>query len=97
MADRGEVPATLNLGPRERVSAAAALVAALALVTGRRTTAVAALAAGVALNADLYRTIASRLGARGVAAAVPLHVLHQLVGIAAVPVGIAASLRRPSR
>jgi Glycosyl transferase family 2 len=97
MAERGEVPATLNLGTRERVSAAAALLAAVALLTGRRTTAVAALAAGVALNADLYRTVASRLGARGVVAAVPLHVLHQLVGIAAVPAGIAASLRRPSR
>ena len=97
MSDRRDVPGTLNLGRRERASAAAALVAAVALLSGRRTTAVAALATGVALNADLYRTIGSRLGVRGVAAAVPLHVLHQLVGIAAVPVGLAASLRRRAR
>ena len=97
MADRGEVPATLNVGPRERASALAALLAAVALVRGRRTTAGAALAAGVALNLDLYRAVGRRLGARGVAAAVPLHVLHQLVGIAAVPFGLAASLRRRAR
>jgi hypothetical protein len=92
MAERRAVPATLNLGARERASAVAALAAVLALLTGRRKTAVAALAAGVALNVDLYGTIGRRLGLRGVAAAVPLHVLHQLVGIAAVPFGLAASL-----
>jgi hypothetical protein len=97
MFDRRDVPRTLNLGRRERASAAAALVAAVALVGRRRMPAVAALAVGVVLNADLYRTIGRRLGARGVAAAVPLHVLHQLVGIAAVPVGLTASLRRRAR
>ena len=94
MADRREIPATLNLGARERASALAALVAVLALVTGRRRTAPAAVAAGVALNADLYRVVGRRLGAPGVAATVPLHLLHQLVGMAAVPVGLVASLRR---
>jgi hypothetical protein len=93
MTERREVPATLNLGVRERASAAAALVATSAVLRGERRTAAAALAAGVALNVDLFRAIADRLGARGVAAAVPLHLLHQLVGVAAVPVGLAGYLR----
>ncbi len=97
MTERHDVPATLNLGTRERASALAALAAALALVAGTRKTAAAALAAGVALNADLYKTVGRRLGPRGLAAAVPLHVLHQLVGIAAVPAGLVASLRRRAR
>jgi hypothetical protein len=94
MADRRAVPATLNLGARERASAVAALVATLALLRGRRATALAAVGAGVALNTDLYRVVGRRLGARGVAATLPLHVLHQLAGILAVPVGLAASVRR---
>jgi hypothetical protein len=97
MTDRREVPATLNLGARERASAALALVAALALARSRPAVAAAALAAGVALNADLYRTVARRLGMRGLGAAIPLHVLHQLLGAAAVPAALAARLRRRAR
>jgi hypothetical protein len=94
MAERREVPATLNLGARERASAVAALVGVAALLARRPYVASAALAAGIALNADLYRAVGRSLGARGVLAAVPLHTIHQLVGVAAVP---AALVRRRAR
>lgn len=94
MAERRSVPATLNLGLRERSSAAAALVSVAGLALRRPAVAAAAVGATVALNADLYALVGRRLGARGVAAAVPLHVLHQLVGIASVPVGVLVALGR---
>ena len=94
MTERREVPATLNLGARERASAVAAVVALAALLARRPSIASAALATGIALNADLYGVVGRRLGARGVLAAVPLHAIHQLVGVAAVP---AALVRRRAR
>jgi len=88
MVDRGSIPTTLNLGPRERVSAATAVAATLLLLRRRPAAAAAALAVGAALNRDLYRTVRRRMGIRGAAAAVPLHVVHQLAGAAAVPVAL---------
>jgi GT2 family glycosyltransferase len=97
MTERRAVPATLNLGLRERASALAALACVAGLSARRPAVAAAALGATAALNADLYAAVARRLGPRGVAAALPLHVLHQLVGIAAVPVGVAVGLARRAR
>lgn len=94
MTERRSVPATLNLGMRERASVAVALVAAGALAGRRPLPLTCALAATVALNTDLYRVVARRLGPGGVVAAVPLHVLHQLVAVAAVPAGVAVSVSR---
>ncbi len=94
MADRGSVPTTLNLGARERASAATAVAAAILLVRRRPAAATAALAVGVALNRDLYRKVLARMGVRGLVAAVPLHALHQLTGAAAVPVAL---VRRRAR
>jgi GT2 family glycosyltransferase len=93
MAEQHAVPATLNLGARERASVVAALACVGGLVTRRPGLAVGAAAAVVVLNTDLYEAVWRRLGARGVAAAVPLHVLHQLVAAAAVPVGLARARR----
>ncbi len=95
MAERRAVPATLNLGLRERASVLASLVVAGAVVARRPRLVAGAVVATVTLNTDLYGVVARRLGARGLAAAVPLHVLHQLVAVAAVPAGVAASLSRP--
>lgn len=92
MAERRAVPATLNVGLRERASAVAALGCLAALAARRPGVAAAALGGCVALNTDLYGAVGRRLGARGVVAAVPLHLLHQLVGAAAVPAGLASSL-----
>ena len=98
MAERRTVPATLNLGPRERASMLTALAGAAALAMRRPRGALVFGAATVALNTDLYATLGRRLGVRGVALGLPLHVLHQLVALAAVPAGLlAASTRRPRR
>jgi hypothetical protein len=97
MAERRVVPTTLNLGPRERLSAGAALVTAGALVARRPLLAAAAVAGTVALNVDLYGTVGRRLGIRGVATAIPLHLLHQLVAGAAVPAGVVVLHTRRSR
>jgi glycosyltransferase involved in cell wall biosynthesis len=97
MAERRSVPTSLNLGVRERASALTALATVGALLARRPALAAAALGAGVALNVDLYRALGRRLGTRGVVAGVPLHVLHQLVGAASVPAGLAVALRRRPR
>jgi hypothetical protein len=86
--EQGSVPATLNLGGRERASAVAALAAAYGLLTRRPLLTSAALATGVALNRDLFATIARRRGPRGAAVSVPLHVIHQLTAGAAIPFGL---------
>ena len=78
MLRRSELPTTLNLGMRERASAAAAITAAAALVSRRPGLAAAALGAQVALNSDLYRLLLRRSGVQGAAAGVGLHVVHQL-------------------
>jgi len=97
MTERRAVPATLNLGARERLSVGAALAATAAGAAQRRTLAATAVAAMVALNRDLYSTVGRRLGVRGLLAAIPLHVIHQLVAVAAVPAGILAGRRRRRR
>ncbi len=81
------MPATLNLGARERASVLAALVLAGAIVPRRPVVAGSALGACVLLNVDLYRLLGRRVGLSGVLAGVPLHLLHQLVAAAAVPGG----------
>jgi GT2 family glycosyltransferase len=77
----------LNLGWRHRLSAAAAVSGAVALVAGRPRPALGAAAALVLLNADFYALLGRRLGPRGAVAGVGLHALHHLAGAAAVPFG----------
>lgn len=80
----------LNLGPRHRLSAAFALAGAVA-ATRRRVGTVAAAALGlVALNGSFYLLLARRLGIRGAALGPPLHALHHLTAVAAVPIGVLA-------
>lgn len=97
MTELRSVPATLNLGARERLSVGAALAGTAATVARRPALAVAAATAMVALNRDLYATVHRRLGVRGALAAIPLHALHQLVAVAALPAGVLAGLRRGRR
>ena len=84
----------LNLGWRHRLSALAAVLAALAVVTGRLRAALVAALALVALNRRFYALLARRLGAGGAALGVALHAMHHVVGVAAVPVGIVRHLLR---
>jgi hypothetical protein len=97
MSERRAVPATLNLGLRERASMVAAVCTAAALLRRRPAQALASAAATVALNTDLYAALARKLGPRGAILGLPLHVLHQLVGLASVPPGLVAASRRRSR
>jgi hypothetical protein len=83
----------LNLGWRHRTSA----VASVALITGcvaRRPRVTMVAAVGIlTLNQRLYLLLLRQRGWRGAAAGFPLHVLHHLVSVAAVPVGIVLHLR----
>lgn len=97
MAEQRSVPRTLNVGRRERVSTMAALVSTYAVARRRPRLAVLAIAGQLALNRDLYRNLASERGARGVALGVPLHTLHQLIGVVAIPCGLAAHLLETPR
>jgi hypothetical protein len=96
MVERRAVAAGLNLGVRERLSAAASLLAVGALATRRPALGAVAVALSIGLNRDLYGTVWRRIGARGVAATIPLHALHQVVAAASVPVGLTVSLLRPA-
>ena len=97
MLEQRSVPATLNVGARERASALAALFVAAGLVRRAPTLAAAGMAAQIALNTDLYATLVRRLGVAGAAAGAGLHTVHQLTAAAAVPAGIAAHAASSSR
>ena len=98
LLERREVPATLNLGWRERVSAVSAVLAAILAVRGRFVGAAACAGALVALNRPFYRVLRRRLGGRDAFLCIPLHVAHHVAGAAAVPAGLLTYLaRRRSR
>jgi hypothetical protein len=88
-------PRVLNLGVRHQLSAALSVGAAVALLRGRPGVSGAALAGVAALNRDLYALIRRRRGLREALAAVPLHVVHHLTSVAALPLGVASFLRKP--
>ncbi|HZR91449.1 MAG TPA: glycosyltransferase [Gaiellaceae bacterium] len=92
---RGEANrSALNLGWRQRLSAASSVLAAVSLLRGRLGRAAGALAALVLLNASFYALLARRRGPREAALGVGLHALHHLVGALSVPAGVVAHLRR---
>ena len=82
----------LNLGWRHRVSAAAAVVSALAVVRGKPGTALCGLVALAALNAELYELLLRRQGPAAATAGVGLQAVHHVTGALAVPVGVARHL-----
>lgn len=86
----------LNLGWRHRASAAASLVAALALLRGRPGIAAGVLALLVPLNAGFYRLLLRRRGAAEAATGIGLHAVHHLTGAVSVPVGVLQYLRARS-
>jgi hypothetical protein len=89
---RRTLPATLNLGWRERASAATTLAGSLSLAGRRPRGAAAALAVLLVLNGRFYGLLARRAGLRSSVLGVGLHGLHQLAAVAAVPLGIGAHL-----
>ena len=93
LATRRELPATLNLGARERASAVAALAVAWAIVRRRPLVAAAGLGAEVMLNRDLFSLLHRRLGIRGASTGLALHTVHQLTAVAAAPAGLVRAMR----
>lgn len=90
---RRELPATLNLGTRERASAIAALAVAWGIVGRRPLVAAAGIGAELALNRDLVALLHGRIGLRGAVAGVGLHTIHQLTAVAALPAGLFEATR----
>jgi GT2 family glycosyltransferase len=94
LIERRSAGTALNLGWRHRASAVASLVLVTSVIARRRRAAGASLLALVALNTSFYALLLRRGGWRQLAAGVPLHVLHHLVGVAAVPPAAADLLRQ---
>jgi GT2 family glycosyltransferase len=90
----GSSSSVLNLGWRHRASALAAVVGATGLVARRPAVTAAGAATLIVLNRRFYGLLVRRMGLRGAAAGVGLHAIHHLVGVAAVPVGIAKHIAR---
>jgi GT2 family glycosyltransferase len=79
--------AALNLGWRHRATAAASLLLLTALIRRRLPISAALLVVILMLNHRFYRLVLRQRGPTGLLAAVPLHGIHHLVGVAAVPAG----------
>lgn len=94
MVERRSLPAQLNLGWGNRLSAGAAvaLVAAMPLRSPRL--AIGAAAALAAANRELYALLWRALGPLGAALGALLHVAHLLTAVLAVPLGVARGLRK---
>jgi Glycosyl transferase family 2 len=97
LLERRELPTTLNLGWRERFSAAASVVGIASALSRRPGLAVSATALVVALNHDLYALLVRQQGLARAAIGVGLHAVHHMTAVAAVPAGLLVHLRRRAR
>ena len=93
MAGHRESSRELNLGWRNRLSAAAALLAASGVAARRPRRAAVGAASLVLLNGRLYRLLVRRLGPVGAAGGVALHVVHLLAATVSVPLGLVEHFR----
>jgi glycosyltransferase involved in cell wall biosynthesis len=80
--------ATLNLGWRNRFGTAASVLLLVALVRRNVGLVGGTLALLVALDRPFYALILRRRGLGTAAASVPLHVVHRLASVAAVPIAL---------
>ena len=92
--ERGGAGASLNLAARHRVAAGAALATVVALGLRRPGCAAAAAGTMIAANMSFYVLLGRRGGLRLALAGVPLHLLHHLTAVLAVPAGVAVYARR---
>ena len=92
LLERGHGSAALNLGPRHRASAVAALGIAGGLATRRPRLAGTSLLGLLALNARFYALLLRREGAARAAAGVALHSVHHLTGAAAAATAVGRHL-----
>lgn len=88
----GSGSTALNLGWRQRASAAASVAALVALLVRRPRLASAALLANLLLDRQLYALLARRGGPKLLAAGIALHQVHQVTAAAAVPAALALHL-----
>lgn len=88
---------SLNLGWRQRASAAASVATLLALLARRPRAVALAMAGLLALNRDFYLLLARRGGPRLLLAGILLHLVHQLTAAAAVPVAVGLHLLEDDR
>jgi hypothetical protein len=97
LLDRRASSTALNLGWRNRLSAGASL--GLLLAAGARSPRVAAACTLVFLgaNLDFYRLLYRKGGARGLAEGLPLHLLHQWIAVASLPLGARLHVLRRRR
>ena len=91
--ESGRMSDSLNLGWRQRLGAATALLTSAAALRRRPRAVLAGCLAEVALESRFYRLLHRRGGIALVGAGVPLHLLHQLVAVLAVPLAAIAHLR----
>jgi glycosyltransferase involved in cell wall biosynthesis len=83
----------LNLGWPYRVSAGASVALVVGLITRRTRVAGAGGIVLIALNSNFYGLLFRRRGLTQAALGIPLHVLHHLISVAAVPIGLSQHLR----
>jgi GT2 family glycosyltransferase len=91
--EAGRMGSSLNLGWRHRLSAAAALAAALAAAVRRPRASLTALAGMVALNLRFYALLRRHGGTSLALVGVPLHFIHHLTGVCAAAVAVGAQVR----
>jgi hypothetical protein len=94
LLSRGSGSTALNLGWRHRMTAAASLGLLATSLRRKLPSSIALLVLIVMLNHSFYRMLMRRRGLAFAVAALPLHVVHHLVGVAAVPEGVRRFLRR---
>lgn len=82
----------LNCGWSHRVSALACVVMLVAAMIGEVRLLATAASAFCVLNVSFYRLLARRRGLFDAVIGVPLHALHYLVAVVAVPIGVIAAL-----
>jgi len=84
---RGSGSTALNLGWRHRTTAVASLALVSALARKRLPLSAGLLVLIITLNQSFYRLLLRQRGAGAAAAGLPLHIVHHLVGVAALPAG----------
>jgi glycosyltransferase involved in cell wall biosynthesis len=82
----------LNLGWRHRIGAGAAVALLAALFRRNFQLAAVLVVLLLAIDSDFYGLLWRRRGAKLLAAGIPLHIVHRLASVAAVPVALIAHL-----
>ena len=93
---QGSGSTALNLGWRHRATAVASVALSAAVVRRKLGPTIGLLVVVTALNGSFYRLLLRQRGPLAAAAGLPLHILHHLIGVAALPAGATRHLRERS-